>query len=243
MLKRLLLLTVLLVPAAAAMAEDDESYLSAHTDITNTESLQRGARNFMSYCSGCHSLKYLRYNRMGADLKIPPADLSALMFTSSKPFDPIVSAMPADSEKWFGKVPPDLSLIARAKGTDYIYSFLKGFYVDNTRIWGVNNQYYPNEAMPFVLQPLQGLQKPVFKDEVVDGQHKMTLAGLEPLYPGALTPEKYDEFVRDITNFLDYAGEPIKAKRQSLGVFVILFLLVFFAFAYLLKREYWKDVH
>jgi len=243
MLKRLLLLTVLLVPAAAAMAEEGESYLSAHTDITNTESLQRGARNFMNYCSGCHSLKYLRYNRMGADLKIPPADLSALMFTSDKPFDPIVSAMPADSEKWFGKVPPDLSLIARAKGTDYIYSFLKGFYVDNTRIWGVNNQYYPNEAMPFVLQPLQGLQKPVFKDEVVDGQHKMTLTSLEPLYPGTLTPEKYDEFVRDITNFLDYAGEPIKAKRQSLGVFVILFLLVFFAFAYLLKREYWKDVH
>lgn len=243
MLKRLILFTVLLVPAAAAMAGEGESYLSAHTDITNTESLQRGARNFMSYCSGCHSLKYLRYNRMAADLKIPPADLSALMFTSDKPFDPIISSMPADSEKWFGKVPPDLSLIARAKGTDYIYSFLKGFYVDNTRIWGVNNQYYPNEAMPFVLQPLQGLQKPVFKDETIDGQHKMTLAGLEPLYPGSLTPEKYDVFVRDITNFLDYAGEPIKAKRQSMGVFVILFLLVFLAFAYLLKREYWKDVH
>jgi ubiquinol-cytochrome c reductase cytochrome c1 subunit len=243
MLKRLCLLTVLLVPAAGAFAEEGESYLSAHTDITNTESLQRGARDFMSYCSGCHSLKYLRYNRMGADLKIPPADLSSLMFNTDKPYDAMISAMPADSEKWFGKVPPDLSLVARAKGTDYIYSFLKGFYVDKTRLWGVNNQYLPNAAMPFVLQPLQGLQKPVFKDETIDGQHKMTLTGLEPLVPGSLSPEQYDGFVRDITNFLDYAGEPIKAKRQSMGVFVILFLLVFFAFAYLLKREYWKDVH
>jgi ubiquinol-cytochrome c reductase cytochrome c1 subunit len=243
MLKRLTLLIVLLVPAGAALAEEGESYLHAGTDITNTESLQRGARDFMSYCSGCHSLKYLRYNRMGADLKIPPADLSALMFTSDKPFDTINSAMPADSEKWFGKRPPDLSLIARAKGTDYIYSFLKGFYVDKTRLWGVNNRYLPNAAMPFVLQPLQGLQKPVFKDELIDGQHLMTLTGLEPMVPGSLSPEKYDDFVRDITNFLDYAGEPIKAKRESMGIYVILFLLVFFVFAYLLKREYWKDVH
>jgi len=249
MLKRLTLLTVLLLPAGLSLAEDGESYLHAGTDIYNTESLQRGARNFMSYCSGCHSLQYLRYNRMGADLKIPPADLTALMFTSTKAFDHIVSAMPVDSEKWFGKRPPDLTLITRAKGVDYVYSFLKGFYVDPTRIWGVNNQYYPNEAMPFVLAPLQGLQKPLFKKESVDGQDKQVLTGLEliPPPPGEekryLTPAQYDDFVRDTVNFLDYAGEPIKAKRQSMGIYVVLFLLVFFVFAFLLKKEYWKDVH
>jgi ubiquinol-cytochrome c reductase cytochrome c1 subunit len=243
MLKRFTLLGILLLPAGLAMAEEGEEYLHAGTDINNTESLQRGARNFMNYCSGCHSLKYLRYNRMADDLKIPPADLTTLMFTSQKPFDEIVSAMPPDSEKWFGKRPPDLSLTARAKGPDYIYSFLKGFYTDKTRIWGVNNRYLPNAAMPFVLASLQGLQKPVFKSETVDGQAKMVLADLELATPGSLSPEKYDEFVRDITNFLDYAGEPVKAKRQSLGIFVTLFLLVFFAFAYLLKKEYWKDVH
>ena len=244
MLKRLTLLTMLALPAGLAMAEEGEDYLHAGTDIANTESLQRGARNFMNYCSGCHSLKYLRYNRIASDLKIPPADLAEnLMFTTDKSFDFVISAMPDDAEKWFGKRPPDLSLTARAKGVDYIYSFLKGFYVDKTRPWGVNNQYLPGASMPFVLQTLQGLQKPVFKSETVDGQVKMVLSGLELMTPGSLSPEKYDEFVRDTANFLDYAAEPIKAKRQSLGVFVTLFLLVFFGFAYLLKKEYWKDVH
>ncbi len=249
MLKRLTVLALLLLPGGFAAAEEGENYMSAGTDITNTESLQRGARDFMNYCSGCHSLKYLRYNRMAEDLKIPPADLKALMFTSDKPYETINSAMPADSETWFGKKPPDLSLIARAKGTDYVYSLLHGFYQDDTRLWGVNNMYLPNIAMPFVLQPLQGFQKPVFKSETVDGQAKMVLTGLELVPPAAgdahkyLTPQQYDDFVRDITNFLDYAGEPIKAKRESLGKFVIAFLLVFFVFAFLLKKEYWKDVH
>jgi ubiquinol-cytochrome c reductase cytochrome c1 subunit len=243
--KPLGMLLLLALPAGAALAEEESGLLEADTNINNTESLQRGARNFMNYCSGCHSLKYVRYNRMAADLKIPLPELTQnLMFTSDKPFDDVISAMPADSEKWFGKRPPDLSLVARAKGTDYIYSFLKGFYVDKTRIWGVNNYYLPNAAMPFVLAPLQGLQKAVFKNVPDDhGDAKMVLSGVELMTPGALKPEEYDQFVRDITNFLDYAGEPIKAKRQSMGVYVILFLLVFFVFAWLLKKEYWKDVH
>jgi ubiquinol-cytochrome c reductase cytochrome c1 subunit len=243
--KPLGILLLLALPAGAALAEEENGLLEADTNINNTESLQRGARNFMNYCSGCHSLKYVRYNRMAADLKIPLPELTQnLMFTSDKPFDDVISAMPPDSEKWFGKRPPDLSLIARSKGTDYIYSFLKGFYVDKTRIWGVNNYYLPNAAMPFVLAPLQGLQKPVFKNlPDAHGDAKMVLSGVELMTPGALKPEEYDQFVRDITNFLDYAGEPIKAKRQSMGIYVILFLLVFFVFAWLLKKEYWKDVH
>jgi ubiquinol-cytochrome c reductase cytochrome c1 subunit len=198
----------------------------------------------MNYCSGCHSLKYLRYNRMAADLKIPESEVAAdLMFTNDKVFDTINSAMPKDAEAWFGKQPPDLSLMARARGVDYIYSYLKGFYVDKTRPWGVNNLYLPSTAMPHVLASLQGLQKPVFKNEPDNGGAKMVLDGVEAMTPGAMKPEEYDGFVRDIANFLDYAGEPVKAKRESMGVFVTLFLLVFFVFAYLLKKEYWKDVH
>jgi ubiquinol-cytochrome c reductase cytochrome c1 subunit len=246
MLKASVLITIGIFCAATAWCEEGEvPLLPSGTDINNIESLQRGARNFMNYCSGCHSLKYLRYNRMAADLQIPASELAAnLMFTSDKPFDGINSAMPADSEGWFGRPPPDLSLMARARGVDYIYSFLKGFYADKTRIWGVNNLYLPNAAMPHVLFPLQGSQKPVFKN-VPDsgGSARMVLSSVEAMTPGAMKPEEYDQFVRDIANFLDYAAEPIKAKRQSLGVFVMLFLLVFFVLAYLLKKEYWKDVH
>jgi len=247
MLKSCVLLGFALLSAGTAMAEEGGgiALLQSGTDIKNTGSLQRGARNFMNYCSGCHSLKYLRYNRMAADLKIPDTELSAnLMFTSDKPFDTINSAMPKDSEEWFGKQPPDLSLMARERGVDYIYSFLKGFYVDKTHPWGVNNLYLPGAAMPHVLAERQGLQKPVFKNEPDDrGSARMVLVGVESMTPGALKPEEYDQFVRDIANFLDYAGEPVKEKRQSMGVFVTLFLLVFFVFAYLLKKEYWKDVH
>jgi ubiquinol-cytochrome c reductase cytochrome c1 subunit len=246
MLKSCVLIGIALMCAGTAVAEEGGTgLLQSGTDIKNIESLQRGARNFMNYCSGCHSLTYLRYNRMATDLKIPDTELAAnLMFTSEKPFDTINSAMPKDAEAWFGKQPPDLSLMARERGVDYIYSFLKGFYADQTHPWGVNNLVLPGAAMPHVLASLQGIQKPVFKSEPDEsGRPRMVLAGVAPMTPGALKPEEYDQFVRDIANFLDYAGEPIKGKRQSMGVFVTLFLLVFFVFAYLLKKEYWKDVH
>jgi ubiquinol-cytochrome c reductase cytochrome c1 subunit len=241
-----LLLTIALLSSGIAMAEEGDIALQASgADINSIDSLQRGARNFMNYCSGCHSLKYLRYNRMASDLKIPESELAAnLMFTSDKSFDTVNSAMPPDAVGWFGKQPPDLSLMARARGVDYIYSFLKGFYLDKTRPWGVNNLYLPSAAMPDVLAERQGMQKPVFKNEAdAPGGARMVLVGVEAMSPGAMKPEEYDQFVRDIANFLDYAGEPVKAKRQSMGVFVTLFLLVFFVFAYLLKKEYWKDVH
>jgi len=250
MRKHLILIAVALFGTALSMGvasaqEGGESLPHAGADIKNTESLQRGARNFMNYCSGCHSLKYVRYNRMAKDLKIPEAELQAnLMFTSEKPFDTVISSMPADAEAWFGKQPPDLSLMARARSVDYIYAFLKGFYVDKARPWGVNNLVLPATSMPAVLSSLQGLQKPVYKSEKDEhGSDIMVLTGAEPMTAGALKPEEYDQFARDVANFLDYAGEPIKAKRESMGIFVILFLLVFFAFAYMLKKEYWKDVH
>src|SRR6266852_12400 len=247
MLKSWVLISIALFSAGTAVAEEEGGIAlqPAGADIRNTESLQRGARNFMNYCSGCHSLKYVRYNRIAKDLEIPESELQAnLMFTSQKLFDTVNSSMPADAEVWFGKQPPDLSLMARARSVDYIYAFLKGFYVDKARPWGVNNLVLPATSMPAVLSSLQGAQKPVYKSEKDEhGSDTMVLVGAEPMTAGALKPEEYDQFVRDIANFLDYAGEPVKEKRQSMGVFVTLFLLVFFVFAYLLKKEYWKDVH
>lgn len=251
MIKRALRYAIVVLPVLALSAlpaaaqEGDTALLHAGTDIRDVNSLQRGARDFMSYCSGCHSLTYLRYNRMAADLHLSDKELADLMLTSDNAFDGINSSMPpADAAQWFGKQPPDLSLTARNRGVDYIYSFLKGFYVDSTRMWGVNNLYLPNAAMPDILADRQGLQKPVFKNESdANGGAHMVLVGVEPMSPGAMSPQEYDVLVRDIANFLDYAGEPIKATRQSLGVFVMLYLLVGFVLTYLLKKEYWKDVH
>jgi ubiquinol-cytochrome c reductase cytochrome c1 subunit len=252
LMKRLPLIAALVIavglaiPAGLAFAQESEiPLLHSGTDINDIESLQRGARNFMNYCSGCHSLKYVRYNRMGTDLKIPQADLANLMFTSTKAGDGIETAMPADAAAdWFGKTPPDLSLIARERGVDYLFSYLKGYYLDPSRPWGVNNLYLPAVAMPHVLASLQGPQRPVYQNEPdAAGSAHMVLVGVETVSPGALSAQEYDVFVRDIANFLDYCGEPVKAKRQSLGIFVTLFLMVGFVFAYLLKKEYWKDVH
>ncbi len=253
MIKRALLITTAVLPALALTAlpvpvaaqEGETALLHAGTDIRDVKSLQRGARNFMNYCSGCHSLTYLRYNRMAADLHLSDKELADLMLTSDNVFDGINSSMPpADAAQWFGKQPPDLSLIARQRGPDYLYSFLKGFYVDSTRIWGVNNLYLPSAAMPDILADRHGLQKPVFKNESdANGGAHMVLVGVEPMSAGAMSPQEYDVLVRDIANFLDYAGEPIKATRESLGIYVMLFLLVGFVLTYLLKKEYWKDVH
>ena len=246
MLKATVLVGLGLLCAGTAWCEEGEiPLLHADTDIKNTESLQRGARNFMNDCSGCHSLKYLRYNRIATDLKIPESELSKnLIFTSAKVFEEVNTAMPADSADWFGKPPPDLSLMARERGTNYLYSYLHGFYQDKTRPWGVNNLYLAGTAMPHILFYRQGLQKPVYKNEKDgNGNAKMVLAGVEPMIPGTMKPEEYDQYVRDIVNFLDYAAEPIKGTRETMGIFVMLFLLVFFVFAYLLKKEYWKDVH
>jgi ubiquinol-cytochrome c reductase cytochrome c1 subunit len=209
----------------------------AGNEVSDLASLQRGARNFMNYCIGCHSLKYLRYQRMADDLKIPTALLSSdLIANGDKPLDYIVGSMPAaDAATWFGKVPPDLSLITRSKGVDYVYRFLKTFYEDPTRPTRTNNLAYDSAAMPAVLSDLEGVKAAVFKDGKFDH--------FETVVPGNMTPAQFDLFVRDTVNFLDYAGEPAQVDRRSIGLWVVLFLLVFTGFAYLLKREYWKAVH
>jgi ubiquinol-cytochrome c reductase cytochrome c1 subunit len=247
-----------LVAGSARAAEADEEAAAAardwqdwhvNVDVTDLPSVQRGARNFVSYCLGCHSLKYERWSRLGQDLAIPANLLQKeLIPPGDNATQYILTTMPAaDAEAWFGKTPPDLSLMARARGTDYLYQFFKTFYVDPTRPTGVNNLRLPTTAMPHVLSELEGLKGAVFKDvtKTVDGQvtHEQVFDHFEQIAPGRLTATEYDGFVRDTVNFLDYVGEPTQAARRALGVWVVLFLLVFTWLAWLMKRDYWKDVH
>ena len=153
---------------------------------------------------------------------------------------------PKDAESWFGKTPPDLTLMARARGRDYLYQFLKTFYVDPSRQTGTNNLRLPATAMPDVLSELAGLKRAVFHEVMTKteaGQHEQVFDQFEVIAPGRLSDSEYDRFVRDTVNFLDYVSEPTQAARRALGVWVVLFLLVFTWLAWLVKREYWKDVH
>ncbi|HEY6452088.1 MAG TPA: cytochrome c1 [Steroidobacteraceae bacterium] len=237
-------------PVAAAMqaaeavehaTQGDWKDWHAGNSVTDLASLQRGARNFMNYCNGCHSLKYERYQRMADDLKIPAKVLEAdLVAPGSSNLDYISTPLPSsDAVNWFGKVPPDLSLITRSKGTDYVYRYLKTFYVDPSSPTGSNNLAYPSAAMPDVLSALSGVNEAVFRQvgNEKEFDHFVTVV------PGSMTSAQFDDFVRDTVNFLDYVGEPEQAERRFMGIWVVLFLIALSALAWLLKSEYWKEVH
>lgn len=224
----------------------DWSSWTAGNNVADLASLQRGARNFMNYCEGCHSLKYERYERMATDLKIPDAVLAAnLVPPGSTNLDYIGTPMPPnDAAAWFGKVPPDLSDMTRYKGVDYIYQYLRTFYADPSSPTGSNNLANPNVAMPDVLSDLEGVKQAVFRPvKEPDGTTQQVFDHFVTDSPGNMTPEQFDGFVRDTVNFLAYVGEPAQVERERLGIWVVLFLLVLTGFAWLLKREYWKDVH
>ena len=240
--KWLAVCAILSTPAYA----NEGTFEKANNDVSNKASLQRGARNFVNYCSGCHSAKYVRFNRLAVDLDLTDAQVAQnLIFNGGKITDTMsINMSEADAVKWFGKAPPDLSLIARARGTDYLYAFLKSFYLDPSRPTGMNNMVLAGAAMPNVLWELQGTQKAVYEGEgSVDGKSvEKHFKGFELVTQGKLTPEEYDEFVRDTVNFLDYIGEPKQLERRALGFRVLGFLLLLFLLAYALKQEYWKDV-
>lgn len=243
---RILLVGVFALLSFGAQASGHEPPFYFDADVGNKASLQRGARDFMNYCSGCHSLKYLRYNRMGRDLGIPEDLLKAnLMFTSDKVGDPILSSMPAaESEKWFGRTPPDLSLTARARGESWLYSYLLTFYADTSRPTGVNNLMLPGLSMPHVLGSLQGTQVLLKEEKAGEGEHEgHHKPNFELASSGSLSPEEYKAFVADLTNFLAYAAEPGRSGRIALGFKVMAYLLVLLILTYLLKKEFWKDVH
>jgi ubiquinol-cytochrome c reductase cytochrome c1 subunit len=214
-------------------------------DPGNVNSLQRGARNFMNYCSGCHSAKYVRYKTIGNDLELSEEQLvDNLMFNAEKSFESISVAMRAnDAERWFGTAPPDLSLMARSKGADYIFNFLKGFYIDGDSPTGVDNVVLSGTSMPHVLWELQGFQKAIYSEhEDGHGNLSMQFDGFEPMTSGSMDAEDYDAFVRDTTNFLAYIAEPIRSDRRKLGVWVLMFLIFFWIIASMLKKQIWKDV-
>ena len=219
---------------------------SATIDLNNKASLQRGAKYFVNYCLSCHSAKQLRYSRMAKDLEISPELVELnLMFTGDKIFDGMtISMRPEDAEKWFGVNPPDLSLIARSRGPDWLYTYLKSFYIDEERPFGVDNALFPKVGMPHVLADLQGLQKAVYIDvENEDGTVKKVMDRLEIEKPGRMNEREYDKAMNDLVNFMTYMGEPAKLERQRLGWKVLAFILVMMGVFYLLKKEYWKDIH
>ena len=211
------LFLIALLLSLGVLASGGELHLEeAHTDISDTASLQNGAKLFMNYCSGCHAISFMRYNRIAKDLDLSDSAVAEnLMFAGEKVGDLITTAMPEGAaSKWFGGTPPDLSLVARSKGTNWIYSYLRGFYADDSKIFGVNNKVLANASMPDALWSLKESQ----------------------------SEAEFNQSVRDITNFLDYVGEPAKLIRTGLGVWVLSFLVLLFVLSYLLKKEYWKDV-
>ncbi len=217
---------------------------AANNDVGDIASLQRGAKYFVNYCLGCHSAQYVRYNRLGEDLGLSEAQLvENLMFTGARPFDTLQNSMrPEDGAIWFGIAPPDLSLISRSRGTDYLYNYLRGFYVDELAPSGSNNLWLENTAMPHVLWELGGVKRAIFMEIETDGVLTRSLQSLEVVREGTLSEGEFDQVVRDIVNFLDYIGEPMQLRREALGIRVIAFLLVFLLISYMLKREIWKDV-
>ena len=238
-------LAALALAGGAWAAGGETPLLEAKVELGDRASLQRGAKLFLNYCAGCHSARFMRYSRMGRDLGLTEEQVRAnLMFASDKPGEPILATLgEADASAWFGHPPPDLSLTARARGPDWLYTYLMTFYRDESRPFGANNLVYPDVAMPHALVELQGVQ--ARKEAAGDDHAAPTGAGelLELVEPGSMSVAEYRRAVRDLVNFMVYVGEPAKLDRYALGGWVLLFLLVFFVIARLLYKEYWKDVH
>lgn len=246
-MKKTILAFVFAMLPALAMAAGGGAHLDeADVDLTNQQSLQRGAKLFVNYCLSCHSAKFQRYSRMARDIGLTDQQvIDNLMFASDKVGETMTIAMdPQDAAKWFGNPPPDLTLTARSRGEDWIYTYLRTFYADETRPFGVNNQVFDKVGMPNVLWELQGIQKPVYKT-VTDsegGEHQV-IERLELVEEGKMTPAEFDQAVRDLVTFMSYMAEPVQLERQRLGWWVLGFLAILFVFAYFLKKEYWKDIH
>ncbi|MBT8053323.1 MAG: cytochrome c1 [Xanthomonadales bacterium] len=232
-------LALFLAASAPVFAAGGGALETADINIRDTAAIQRGAKLFVNYCLSCHSASYMRYNRLAEDLELDEdLVMQNLVFADVKIGETMDIAMePEAAADWFGKTPPDLSLIARSRGADWLYTYLKTFYQDENGHW--NNLVLPNAAMPHVMWQLQGIQKPIYAThdghDVID---HLTLAK-----PGLQSPEEYGETVHDLVTFLEYLSEPAKLKRKNVGVWVLLFLTLFTLIAYLLKAEYWRDVH
>ncbi|MFS0828617.1 cytochrome c1 [Pseudomonas phoenicis] len=257
--KLIAVMLLALLPLFAWAAEHGVTLDKVDVDLSDKAALQDGARTFANYCMGCHSAKFQRYERVADDLGIPhDVMLENLVFTGAKIGDHMKIGMQAqDAKTWFGAAPPDLTLVARVRGEDWLYSYLRSFYADPSRPYGVNNKVFPNVGMPNVLAGLQGNQVIGCKQvqTVVEGKKQFDPLTGSPLTheacdqltvepnSGTLAPEQFDEKVKNLVTFLAYSANPVKLESQRIGTYVLLYLAVFFVFAYFLKREYWKDVH
>jgi ubiquinol-cytochrome c reductase cytochrome c1 subunit len=230
---------VLLLPLSLHAAESVQLD-KAPINPNNKASLQRGAKIFVNYCLNCHSAAYMRYNRL-ADIGLSEEQIkSNLLFTDGKVGDTMTVAMTKpDGSAWFGAAPPDLSVEARARSADWLYSYMRGFYRDESRPTGWNNVVFDKVAMPHVLWQLQGIQ--VLKPEAQTG-HAAVTSRLVLEEPGLLSPAQYNAMVADLVNYLVFMSEPAKHKRLHLGVYVLLYLGLLFVLTYFLKKEFWKDV-
>ncbi len=245
-MKKWVLIIFTLLPSMLMAAGGNVQLDSANNDIYDKASLQNGAKLFMNYCFGCHSTEYQRYGRVAEDLGIPDTlMMENLVFDpNAKIGDLMENAIPdKEAANWFGASPPDLTLVARVRGTDWLYTYLRSFYADPTRPFGVNNIIFPSVGMPHVLQELQGLTTPVYETTIIDGVEHQTVVGIESYGTGELSAGEYDSAVRDLVNFLEYSGDPVQIERHRLGWWVMGFLVIFAIVSYLLKKEYWRDVH
>lgn len=240
------LLFLLLALPTAAFASGAAVHLdSAPVNPNDKESLQRGARVFVNYCLNCHGASYMRYNRM-QDFGLSEQQIKDnLLFAAGKPGEPMRVAMNAgDAKAWFGAPPPDLSVITRSRGADWVYTYLRSFYRDSSRPLGWNNTVFDKVGMPHALHELQGQMAPVYRTEKnAEGHDHQVLERMELVKPGKLTLAEYDALVGDLVNYLAWMGEPAKTQRMSIGLAVLLFLGLFYVVAFYLKKEYWKDVH
>lgn len=230
--------------AAVQAASGGYAPVSASGDLGDEASLQRGAKTFVNYCLSCHAASYMRYNRLGEDLGLTEEQvINNLMFATEKVGNTMtVSMSSADAQSWFGVAPPDLTVVARSRGSDWLYTYLMTFYRDESRPMGVNNLMFPAVGMPHVMENMQGIQT---LKTLGEGEHASSnpLKMLELAEPGSRSPAAFSKDMRDLVNYLTYMGEPAKLERYSLGVKVILFLLVLTFLTRSLYKEYWKDVH
>ncbi len=245
-----------MLPMLVQAAGDGMHNDKVNIDLSDKASLQKGATLFIKYCLSCHSAKAMRYNRMARDLGLTDEEVAKnLIFTadfSKKPEGEIhkvgslmeVAMRTADAKQWFGTKIPDLSVVSRARGADWLYTYLRTFYVDESRPFGVNNQRFPSVAMPHVLWELEGLKKAVYENQKgVDGKDHKVISGFKTVVPGKLSKDEYDTAIRDLVNYMVYMGEPALLVRKTIGVWVMLFLVLFFFVAYAMKKEFWKDIH
>ncbi len=246
--RKILAVALLAAPLCVPLATQASTAVHldrAPVNADDHESLQRGARTFTNYCLSCHSASYMRFVRM-TDIGLTEAQIKDnLLFTSDKVGNTMTAAMrPSDAKEWFGAPPPDLSVISRSRGSDWLYTYLRGFYRDASRATGWNNTVFDKVGMPHVLASLQGHQVAVMRTEQgEDGKPHSVIDHLKLDKPGRLSPAEYDLLVGDLVNYLSWMGEPAAPTRSRIGVFVLLFLGIFLIIAFYLKKAYWKDIH